>query len=223
MSLLAEQMSERRERILQSAREIIGEHGFEGLTMRELAQSAGVTVPTIYNLIGSKDKVLVAAVAEQTERFLRGIERAAGDVMAIVDANVRELLRMPRYYRSLLRLMLTSAAAAPALQNVADALRGQLRSALGELAEEGGIEDWVDLDALQEQIQATLWVTSLNWANRQIQSEELAGRTAYGTALLMLAVTRGESRDEFARLVRASQRPAAPHAGRNVTSLERHR
>lgn len=223
MSLLADQMSERRERILQSAREIIGEHGFEGLTMRELAQSAAVTVPTIYNLIGSKDEVLVAAVAEQTDRFLRGIERAAGDVMAIVDANVRELLRMPCYYRSLLRLMMTSDAAAPALANVAHALRGQLRSTLGELAEEGGIEDWVDLDALQGQIQATLWATSLSWANEQIPGEALASRTVYGTSLLMMATTQGETRAEWSRLARDSQPQGTRVPVSKVRSLESRR
>jgi AcrR family transcriptional regulator len=223
MSLLADQMSERRERILQSAREIIGEHGFEGLTMRELAQAAGVTVPTIYNLIGSKDEVLVSAVAEQTERFVQGIERAAGDLMAIVDANTRELLRMPSYYRSLLRLMLRSDAAAPAFKNVEDAVGGQVRLAVGELAEEGGIEDWADLDALRNQIQSTLWMTSLHWANHQLSSENLETRNAYGTAMLMLAVTRGEARDEYARIVRDSQPHRRRIQERTVTSLESHR
>jgi len=34
------------------------EGGYDGLTTRGLAEAAGVTVPTIYNLIGSKDDVL---------------------------------------------------------------------------------------------------------------------------------------------------------------------
>ena len=102
MTLLAEQMAERRERILAEAREIIGARGFDGLTMRALAQAVGVTVPTIYNLIGNKDEVLFGAVAEQTDRFQHGIERSAGDLLAVEDATVRELLRMPGYYSSLL-------------------------------------------------------------------------------------------------------------------------
>ena len=86
MSLLNDQMAERRERILEAARAIIGERGYEGLTMRELAQASRVTVPTIYNLIGSKEAVLFAAVEQQTGDFVSGIERARGDVMGVVDA-----------------------------------------------------------------------------------------------------------------------------------------
>ena len=66
-------MAERRERILEAAREIIADKGYEALTMRDLARASCVTVPTVYNLVGSKDRVLLAAVEEQTDRFIAGI------------------------------------------------------------------------------------------------------------------------------------------------------
>lgn len=218
LTLLAEQMTERRERILAEAREIIGAHGFEGLTMRALAQAAGVTVPTIYNLIGSKDEVLFGAVAEQTDRFLHGIEGTAGDVLAVVDATVRELLRMPGYYRSLLWLLMSSEAAAPARQNVERALRGQLRRTLGELAEQGAISAWVDLDALRRQIQSSLWINALDWANGRVKDASLSGVTRYGVALLMLAVSEGEVREEFRAVARECQ--PGPAGGRKLAALE---
>lgn len=217
ITLLAEQMAERRERILAEAREIIGEHGFEGLTMRALAQAAGVTVPTIYNLIGSKDEVLFGAVAEQTDRFLHGLERSAGDVLAVVDATLRELLRMPDYYRSLLRLLMSSQAAAPARQNVERALRGQLRSTLGELAEEGALSPWVDLDALRRQIQSSLWIHALEWANGRVGDAALPRMTAYGVALLMVAVSEGAAQERFRRVAQECQ-PGRGQAA-NVTTL----
>lgn len=54
----AANMQRRRERILHEARRLIGALGFNGLTLRHLAEAAGVTVPTIYNLIGNKDQLL---------------------------------------------------------------------------------------------------------------------------------------------------------------------
>lgn len=205
MSRVAQQMAERRERILEAAREIIAERGFEALTVRELAQAAGVTAPTIYNLIGSKDQVLVAAVAEQTDRFVRSIERAPGDVVPIVEANLRELLGMPRYYRSLLRLLLTSDEALEPRRTVSAALGGQLRSALGELAEDGGIEDWVDLDALTQQIQGLMGGASQAWAGGALSDEEFARFELHGVALLMLGVTRGAVRKQVERVARDNQ------------------
>jgi AcrR family transcriptional regulator len=53
-------MAQRRERILRGARELLSVGGFEALNLRQLATRAGVTVPTIYNLIGSKEAVIVA-------------------------------------------------------------------------------------------------------------------------------------------------------------------
>ena len=133
MSLLDQQMAERRERILEAARSIIAERGYEGLTMRDLAHSSRVTVPTIYNLVGSKEQVLFAAVEQTTGSFVSSLARAPGDVIAVVDAAVSELLRMPRYYRALLLVLLTKEAAGPARRHADQALANQLGAALDEL------------------------------------------------------------------------------------------
>jgi len=207
MKRIGEKMADRRARILETAREIVAERGFEGLTIRALARAAGVTAPTIYNLIGNKEEVLVAAVAEQTERFVQGLGRASGDVVAIVDANLRELLRMPRYYRSLMRLLLTSDAAAIARHTVSLGLRGQLAAALGELEEAGSLEDWIDRESLVGQIQSLLGATSLAWANGWISDDDLVAQERLGIAYLMLGATRGPVRDTYLRLLRENQPP----------------
>lgn len=60
LSLRARNKESRRDRILAEARGIIARGGADTLNLRDLAKAAGVTVPTIYNLIGSKEDVLVA-------------------------------------------------------------------------------------------------------------------------------------------------------------------
>ena len=71
MSLLNQKMATRREQILETARGLIESKGYEGLTMRNLAAKSGVTVPTIYNLIGNKEEVLFATVEERHAGPLR--------------------------------------------------------------------------------------------------------------------------------------------------------
>ncbi|MEC8429374.1 MAG: helix-turn-helix domain-containing protein, partial [Pseudomonadota bacterium] len=44
----------RKQRILNEARELIAQQGFEAFTLSELAQKAEVSVPTIHNLFGKK-------------------------------------------------------------------------------------------------------------------------------------------------------------------------
>ena len=57
--------NERRQRILDAARDILRESGHQELSIRTLAVRANVTTPTIYNLIGSKQDILLA-LSQQT-------------------------------------------------------------------------------------------------------------------------------------------------------------
>ena len=57
-------MARRRSAILDQARRIIGQQGFDALTLRDLARAAEVTVPTIYNLIGNKQALLLTLLHE---------------------------------------------------------------------------------------------------------------------------------------------------------------
>ena len=61
--------NERRQRILGAARVILRELGHQELSIRTLAVRANVTTPTIYNLIGSKQEILLA-LADQTLKEL---------------------------------------------------------------------------------------------------------------------------------------------------------
>lgn len=54
----------RRDRILSAARQTIAKKGFEALKLRDLAVSADVTVPTIYNLIGGKPDILDLIISD---------------------------------------------------------------------------------------------------------------------------------------------------------------
>lgn len=61
--------SQRAERILDHARSMIAEAGFDALKIRELAARAELTVPTIYNLIGGKSEILARIIEALVERL----------------------------------------------------------------------------------------------------------------------------------------------------------
>lgn len=213
MSLLDQQMAERRERILDAARSIIAERGYEGLTMRELAQASRVTVPTIYNLVGSKEQVLFAAVEQTTGSFVSGLRRASGDVIAVVDAAVRELLRMPRYYRALLLVLLSSDAAVPARRHADRAVADQIDAALAELDVAGDLVPWIDRKLLRERLHAHLDMTSIEWAKNGLSANAFRAAARFEAATLLLGVTTGKSRAGFERVARESQADARLRRG----------
>lgn len=60
-------MSDKREHILVVAEELFGEKGFDGTSVRDIAQSAGVNLAMISYYFGSKEKLLEALVVFRAE------------------------------------------------------------------------------------------------------------------------------------------------------------
>ena len=81
--------AEQRERILAAAFELFSEHGFDGATMAEVADAAGVARATVFNHFGSKQG-LVDAMTEGVLRFYQGMLDAA---LAAEDVSTPVLVR----------------------------------------------------------------------------------------------------------------------------------
>jgi AcrR family transcriptional regulator len=213
-------MAERRERILAAAQEIIGEHGYQALTMRELAQASRVTVPTIYNLIGSKEAVLFAAVEYRTDHYVERLAASEGAapcerVLSIVDACVDEFLSLPHYYRSMLGLIYASQSAGSMRLRTSRAVREPIAQALIELSAAGELAAWIDPRSLANQIESLVQVASLRWATGSMTDADLRHAATHGAALLLLGVTAESQRARLEELARGSQAhghspPAAP-------------
>ena len=104
-TIRAANMERRRQRILAVARATLARGGFEALTLRSLAQEAGVTVPTIYNLIGNKEEVLLAladeVLAEIEARFPNKDEADPLDAAAAVVTGCTQIFsENANYYRA---------------------------------------------------------------------------------------------------------------------------
>jgi AcrR family transcriptional regulator len=188
---LAKQMAERRARIVAAAQAIIGERGYAAITMRDLARASRVTVPTIYNLIGSKDEVLVAAVADRTEQYVARLAPSAHlppceRVLAVVDAVVDEFLSAPHYYHAMLGLIYASPAAGKLRVRTAKAVQGPLCEALLALSKSGELAGWIEPASLANQIESAAQVASLRWATGAISDAEMRETARHSTALLML-------------------------------------
>ena len=100
-------MQKRRERILEEARRMIAERGYDAFSTRALAKSAGVTQPTLYNLIGSKDeivRVLIIETAERIEELILSVK--ADDLPDCIDTFTSAIVGVftedPSYYRAAL-------------------------------------------------------------------------------------------------------------------------
>ena len=102
---LSERQIMRRATILSRAREIIEERGYDGVTMRDLADRSGVALKTLYDIYGSKDELLAKAIEERARLVFEGLDRATGKtgfdrLMMIIERQWRGALEVPNLTRS---------------------------------------------------------------------------------------------------------------------------
>jgi len=102
-------MDARRRRILDAASRLLATGGADGLTLREVASRASVTVPTIYNLVGDKAQVIASLAADAAEGFehaldalpaQRGLSRADAAVRATLTLCLSAPDRFGAWFRS---------------------------------------------------------------------------------------------------------------------------
>ncbi len=212
MGLRTEQKEERRDRILEAARQLIATKGYEALTMRDLAESSGVSVPTLYNLCGPKDQLLFQAVSEEVDATIDGLGSGAGSrskglrrVLALLGVGHEEMSRRPTYYRALLSAAARSEPAREPLMAIGSRLGSELRDALDEMAEDGELEGWVETAALAQRLRAVCVSASLEWATGALTTHQLLPATRYEAGLALLGVTRGAARTTVQRIVKKEQ------------------
>jgi AcrR family transcriptional regulator len=68
------QVDERRRQLLDAGAALFAEHAFEEISMRQIAQAAGVSKPLLYHYFPSKNDLFLAAVSEAASELQRLIE-----------------------------------------------------------------------------------------------------------------------------------------------------
>lgn len=155
-------IAERRARILDEAKKLIGDVGADAFTLRDLARAANVSVTTIYNIFGDKEGVIAHALREfhagirlvlpNNATNLSGYLRAIGDTTLVVCAN--------RAYALALADLFFSRSLAPALFDVVRGMPLQVFSQWLWTAERDGL-----ISARCSAAQAETSFTNMEWAS----------------------------------------------------------
>jgi len=97
------------ERILDAAFKSIAAHGCASVTLRGIAEEAGVVLSQLSYYYGNKDKLFAAVLkrmqkgyVEALDERLRGHDTAAGQVIALIRYNESILNESPETYRNFL-------------------------------------------------------------------------------------------------------------------------
>ena len=206
----ANNMEKRRERILEQAQKMLADGGFDALNLRDLAELSGITVPTIYNLIGNKAEVLKALVMGVFATFETTLESKlpcpTEQLPALMMGTFTQMVGSDEdAYRA-------TALASERLENESDERgdygfkRAPLRKFAGKLCQdardEGLLRGAIDSDVLVEQMIGVHQVAFRDWAHRVISLEELSRQSLRGFYVALAADAEDGYRDRIAAALR---------------------
>lgn len=208
MSLLDQNKAARRSRILKAARRLMAREGYAGLTMRELAQSSRVSVPTVYNLIGGKDALLEALMEELYVSIAGRLSQSQAttgtfldQAFAVCQAGHHELLENPRYARQLMSAFLQSPDTSPLRREIDLRFVEMMAGILAQGRAAGQLADWAEPVAVSRAMYGHYTICLIAWSQGDIDDDQLRDTTAYGHALQLLGVARGRAKRELERVV----------------------
>lgn len=155
---------DRRAKILAKTREIIRKTGTPNVSVRELAKSCGVSVPTIYNQFKSKENLIMMAwdviLRDYFEQYEPPLDKPDLDTLVtIMDGTCDCTLQN----KTLSRWAITFNPATPSKSSLLMA-RGLARDCLVSMQKEGHIAKWVPIAFFSDRLYYRMRATGLEWA-----------------------------------------------------------
>lgn len=190
--------------LLALAREELTRWGYDGVTMQALADRAGVVKKTLYNRYGSKDGLLLTAIAEVVDSY-RGqaaqTEAGIPAVLAMRTGGNRQLVATPEYAQAMTRALMQADAEHPLVALLlGDAMTSQVRH-LEIAARQNELRHGIEPRALAEQLTGHSWGLILLWVKGLLPLSSFEQQSLTGMLTLLLAATRGPRHEALAAML----------------------
>lgn len=194
----------RREQIIGAARKLMRSRNASGFSMRTLAEVAGVSIATPYNLFGSKEAIVAAVMDADLEDFQRALLSDATDpietLFRIITLTAEIFETEPGFYK----------AGASALQAETDVTlinhfglprHNLIRDLVVRAVQEGFLDHAVNPDSLAIALGQQFFGWIQAWARDRLSPEEMVTRSQYAFAMSLAAFSTMEHRDAIMRRV----------------------
>ena len=210
MNLMTENRLARRASMMETARQMIAEKGYESIKIRELAAACRVSVPTLYNQFGGKDQLLAAAIEDhfvgdpdqvKIKTSLNGLER----IFAILDFITSQFLQAPDFHRRLLEAFGSLDSTQQVQRSITASLAHEIGQELGMMQDRRELESWADPEQLAGQVTNAFISSTIVWGSGGIRENQLTAAVQYGTGLVLAGVVTGDNVLLVGQRIKAAQ------------------
>lgn len=192
----------RRQRILDFTRVLISERGYANFNLGELGARAGVAKQTIYNIFGTKERLIATAINDYFEEREKRIHYTSAP--ATMERMIERMIVAGRASQSIPHYMAALMAIHHALDTDPDIWEAihrvstyPHRAWIKRLAEKGDLQPWVDAPTLIDELAAHSNLVLLEWCRGKIDGDGSLSRRVIGSLSIMAGATRGSARQEI--------------------------
>ena len=204
-----ESKEQRRRDIVRAARTLMQETGQAGFSMRGLADKAGVSIATPYNLFGSKQAVMFAVLDADLEQYQEQLEKLKADEIDVFFKAVTLATTLysaePGFYRAVLFA---------AYNDGGTGFRAMFggprhimwRRLVNNAREAGFLADDVEPNSFAINLGHIFFSCIIEWVNGLLSLEELEARGHYGFAIALRGVATSASSERLWDKILATQK-----------------
>ena len=207
MKRYTERQLQRRANILAAARDLIAERGYDGVTMRALAERSGVALKTLYSQFTDKDTLLRSAVEEAHRatyysihdlHFNSGLDK----LLHIVKTVAGTLLENEAYSKTLAPVLSRGVSST----EFSDVRAQAYRSAVVQIAAEGDLDPAIDIDVVTHMLLRQVASIYYEWARGEITTKHVGTVLQLQILVTLAGLTNGASetraKEEVPKLIR---------------------
>lgn len=198
----------RRETILETTRELLSKHGYEGTTVRDVAAQAGVAKGTLYNIYGGKDGLIFSAVIDVRDDIRDrtiDLEPKGGldDILKADQAVMERIVDNPAYAEAITRALLGAQGADLLATSLVDVPIELERKSLEAAKELGQIDPETDSRLLAHQLVMQRWGMLMALCLKRLRPEQLHRYATDALVRVLKSVALPEARSQLDSYLRA--------------------
>ncbi len=197
----------RRARIISTTRELIGELGIEGISMRNLAQRCDVAVATLYNQFGSRDAIIAEALRTDFEGRYQPLSQRTStlDPASKVRERIGDAVRgmqgpLRDYTRSVMFFYFHHKPDSVLRAAIHDFVVSDFSAIAEDIRQRGDLQPWVRIDTFSDDLITQLYALVMKWSQGHISDRRLRARLTQAAATNFIGISRGKTRELFEQL-----------------------
>ncbi len=205
---LTPRQEDRRQRILAAARELVADQGYDGMVMSQVAERAGVSPTTLYNLYNTKDQLVLEALRELlAENAVRVSAESDGPgwrfLLKMVQNGNWMANSAPAYAEAITHAMLRAGPGDALIDILLGNTRDDMHVSLNQMKSAGELDPRVDTASLATSLLGVYWSSFLLWNKGLVHLHEFEHTLQANFLGLLIPASLGEAREEMTKLYNA--------------------